>query len=196
MSQWLITLVAELKMNNVKEIYGRALFEGEEVRDVVGFEGLYVVSNMGGLWRIDSRTGKFTAKICDRKNPAYLRVGLFKGNKRVDRNIHVLVAEAFIPNPQGKPQVNHIDGDKTNSRVDNLEWVTVRENHQHACDMQLNKHYKLSALDKHNICRAFYSKEATVRQLSVRYSIVESGIRKHINNWEKIQRELPLRDAA
>jgi hypothetical protein len=178
------------------KLYGRDLIEGEEVRIVNGYGTLYSVSNYGSLWKWSSKKASYRPIRCVRKDPKYMRVGLYDGVKWVWRNIHVLVAETFIPNPEEKPQVNHIDGDKTNSRVDNLEWVTVRENHQHACDMGLNKHFKLSARDKHDICRAFYSKESTVKQLSVRYGVVESGIRKHIYNWEKIQRDLPLKEAA
>ena len=175
-------------------IDGLELFDGEEVRDVVGYEGSYFVSDFGGLWK--SAKGKLRAIGQYRKNPRYIRVALYKEGKAVWRNVHVLVAKAFVENPLNKPHVNHIDGDKLNSRADNLEWCTTMENHQHACDRGLNKHYKLSAKDKHEICRAYYSGEATVKQLSNRYGVVDSGIRRHINNYEKLQRDLPLRETA
>ena len=59
-------------------------------------------------------------------------VELWKNNKREVPFIHRLVAKAFIPNPQNKPQVNHIDGDRRNNHVDNLEWCTNGENVKHA----------------------------------------------------------------
>ena len=176
--------------------FGRELWEGEEVRDVVSFEGIYTVSNYGGLWKYVN--GGFVCRAIKqyREKPVYVRVGLLKEGKWVWRNIHVLVAQAFISNPGNKPFVNHIDGDKLNARADNLEWVTQLENHQHACDMRLNKHYKLSARDKHEICELFYSGQATAKQLSNRFGIVESGIRRHIKNYEKLKRDLPLKEAA
>ncbi|GFO55584.1 hypothetical protein GMSM_25910 [Geomonas sp. Red276] len=183
-------------MESKIRLYGRELLEGEVVKIVNGYGARYVVSNMGGLWRWCSKETRYIPIKCDRKDAGYQRVCLYDGTKPVWRNIHVLVAEAFIPNPDEKPQVNHIDGDKTNSRFDNLEWVTRLENHQHACDMGLNKHYKLSARDKHDICRAYYAKEATVSQLSEKYGVVASGIWRHIKNWKRIQKELPLKDVA
>jgi hypothetical protein len=173
---------------------GVELLDGEEMRAVVGYEGLYVVSNLGGLWKL--KKGKLKAIGQYRKNPKYIRVGMSKDGNRSWKNIHVLVANAFVLNPDNKPFVNHIDGDKLNSRADNLEWCTTMENHQHACDMGLNKHFKLSAIDKHEICMAFYSGLATVKQLSKRYGVVVSGIRRHIKNYEKLQRDLPLRGTA
>lgn len=67
----------------------------------------------------------------------YLSIGLYLKGKRVGVSVHRLVAEAFIPNPEGKPCVNHIDGNKLNNHVSNLEWVTHSENAIHAVDTGL-----------------------------------------------------------
>lgn len=69
----------------------------------------------------------------------YHRVTLYKNNKPKHYPIHRLVAETFIPNPENKPTVNHIDGDKSNNSVSNLEWSTHSENSQHAYDNGLNR---------------------------------------------------------
>ena len=68
----------------------------------------------------------------------YPKVSLQYNGRRVDRTIHRLVAEAFIPNTLNKPEVNHLDGNKDNNRVDNLEWVTRSENEIHAFKNGLN----------------------------------------------------------
>lgn len=100
----------------------------EIYRDIEGFEGKYQVTSWGRVWNVSAE--RFIAPQETEKG--YLRVNLFDDSgKRVHRKVHRLVANAFIPNPQNKPQVNHIDGNKKNNSVTNLEWVTNDENVAH-----------------------------------------------------------------
>lgn len=69
----------------------------------------------------------------------YPSVRLRENNKPVDKAVHRLLAQAFIPNPENKPHVNHKDGNKQNNSLKNLEWATVGENVQHAWDTGLQK---------------------------------------------------------
>ena len=96
-------------------------------KDVKNYEGLYQISNLGNVKRISS--GK-RLKPYNRKG--YIRVALSKDDTTKHIDIHRLVAQAFIPNPENKPEVNHIDGDKSNNEVSNLEWCTRKENMNHA----------------------------------------------------------------
>jgi hypothetical protein len=70
--------------------------------------------------------------VRDRKG--YLAVDLYDNGERKTKRVHRLVAEAFVPNPHGKPEINHIDGNRHNNKVSNLEWVTKKENCRHAWD--------------------------------------------------------------
>lgn len=92
----------------------------EEWRDVVGYEGLYAVSNMGNVMCVK--------KLKPSPRGGYPGVVLSKNGKRESKSVHRLVAEAFIPNPERLPVVNHKDEDKGNARADNLEWCTAKYN--------------------------------------------------------------------
>lgn len=98
-----------------------------DVRDVVGYENLYSVTSDGRV--IGKKSGKeLKRSYCN----GYARVKLYRDAKGKTILVHRIVADAFIPNEQGKPQVNHINSIKDDNRVENLEWVTQSENLKHA----------------------------------------------------------------
>lgn len=96
-------------------------------KDIKGYEGLYQVSNFGRIKRVT--TGRILKGRKDSKG--YLMVNLSKNSIVSNKIIHRIVAQAFIPKPENKPQVNHIDENKSNNVASNLEWVTAKENINH-----------------------------------------------------------------
>ncbi len=98
-------------------------------KDIPGYEGLYAVSRDGRVWTYRSKRyiklGRFR----------YQKVVLYKNGKGVFKSTHRLVAEAFIPNPKGLPEVNHKNGNGSDNRVENLEWISHRDNIQHSVDV-------------------------------------------------------------
>lgn len=115
----------------------------EEIwKDVVGYEGLYQVSNLGKVKSYSrvvrckggfrTQPSKFLSPQTNKKKNFYNFVRLYKNGISKPFFVHRLVANAFIPNPQNLPQVNHKDGDKRNNIVKNLEWCSASENMRHA----------------------------------------------------------------
>lgn len=96
-------------------------------KDIEGYKGLYQVSSWGRVKNY--RSGRVLK--CDKTTYGYLRVTLVNNGNIQHQLVHRLVAEAFIPNPENKPQVNHIDENKENNCVENLEWCTRSENMNH-----------------------------------------------------------------
>lgn len=119
--------------------------EFEIWKDITGYEGVYQVSNFGRIKSLGRFLKRGESKIfvdefimSGGSTPiGYKTVNLTKNKVRKAFSVHRLVAKAFIPNPEGKPEVNHIDGDKLNNNYTNLEWCTRRENLQHAYDTGL-----------------------------------------------------------
>jgi hypothetical protein len=114
----------------------------EQWTDIQGYEGLYQVSNLGRIKSLNYRkTGKEKILEPYEDKDGYFRVGLYNQNTKKTKiySVHRLVALMFILNLENKPVVNHIDCNKQNNCVDNLEWCTVAENTQHATKNGLMK---------------------------------------------------------
>ena len=127
---------------NSTEYFYENDFVGEEWKDIKDFEGLYQISNYS---RVRSLKSNKILK-CGISSTGYYVVNLYNNKKHLRKyaSIHRLVAQAFIPNPENKPQVNHINGIKKDSYLYNLEWNTSSENTQHAYNMGLT-HLKTGA---------------------------------------------------
>ena len=101
----------------------------EQWKDIGSYEGLYRVSNLGKVFSV--RTNKLLSQWKDKDG--YLRCNLKKHRVVRQASVHRLVAEAFILNPENKPQVNHKNGIRHDNGATNLEWCTCLENQQHKC---------------------------------------------------------------
>ena len=114
----------------------------EEIwKDIPGYENKYRISNLGRVYSSCSNKILYQWKMRN----GYYSVGLSEHGKVHTTLVHRLVAEAFLPNPDKLPCVNHIDGDKTNNNVDNLEWCTSKENNQHAYKNNLGNYVEKSS---------------------------------------------------
>lgn len=156
----------------------------EEWKDIKGYEGLYQVSNEGRIKALPreivtrNRFGecikKYDEKILKNgdNNRGYYIVILYDGFTRKPKQVHRLVAEAFIPNPDKKPCVDHINTVKTDNRSCNLRWVSIKENNnnpltkQHMSERQLgDKNY-------------WYGKHLTEEQKQKMSVAVKEGLRR------------------
>ena len=105
----------------------------EEWKNIIGYEGLYEVSNKGNVRNVRRNT-----LLRLSKNQGYIQVYLYKNGIRTGLKVHRLVAQAFIPNPDNLPCVNHKDETRNNNDVRNLEWCTQKYNCNYGTARQRN----------------------------------------------------------
>lgn len=145
----------------------------------------YEIDTCGTIRRI--KNGRIIKPHTDRYG--YHRVGLYIDKyTHIVRQVHRLVAQAFIPNPENKPQVNHINGIKTDNRVENLEWCTGFENQHHALvNGMRNKTLTINEQTAHEICRRLEKGDGVhkiSKDMSIRPNIV--GNIKYKLAWDYI----------
>jgi hypothetical protein len=153
-------------------------------KDIQNFEGLYQISNLGRVKSLDRYIelkngtnrfvkGRVLKPSKHKTKPSYYNVILSNKGKRYSMSIHRLVAEHFIPNKDGKPQVNHKDGDKLNNKVNNLEWVTYSENTIHSFSIGLSKGRKG---ENHHNNKLTYKEVRCIKELLVEGELKQSEI--------------------
>ena len=157
------------------------------MKDIKGFEGRYAATKDGRVWsyRRSGAKGGWLSLVTHWKG--YSTCTLYKGTRKSGRNIfvHRLIAETFIPNPENKPCINHIDANKLNNHVKNLEWCTQKENTAHAIKLGLvnwSAVTKLSDKEVATIKLKYKSGYFTQKALANEFNISQPYVGKLINS--------------
>jgi hypothetical protein len=173
---------------------------------IKGYEDCYEISSRGRIRSYDRvvartrngpRTYKGQIRNSSRHSHGYRSVGLWKNGKGKQFLIHRLVAQHFIPNPDTLPDINHIDGVKTNNAWSNLQWCTKSQNTRHGYDNNLipsGEKHSSSKLKEVEVCemRRRYKQGETLTKLSHEFDIAMSHVHNIVNYkiWNRINCEI------
>jgi len=160
----------------------------EEWRDIVGYEGIYQVSNLGRVRRIAEQNSTWVGRILkpNRDNNGYVRVNLCRNGQVTPYRVHFLVCQAFLGcPPDSRYEVNHKNGKKDDNQTSNLEWVTYSENLTHAYRVLSRKRIRVSKLTSDQVRR--------IRELWATGDYTQTGLGKlfgisQVTVWEIINR--------
>ena len=151
-------------------------------KDIKGYEGLYQVSNLGRIKSLPRETNNqfsWCERILKLKKTkfGYLVACLKVNGKDSFKSVHRLVAEAFIPNPLNLPQVNHKDEDKSNNRVDNLEWCDAVYNMNYGTCIQRRVEKQSKAVNQYTLDGVFIKQWKSAKEASKELHIDRSTIK-------------------
>lgn len=172
----------------------------EEWKNIKGYEGLYQVSNLGNIKSTDRKIERSTSVMKLKSKPmsqyignnGYPMVSLCINGECKRYLVHRLVATVFLTNPLNKAYVNHIDGNKQNSNLENLEWSTPRENSIHAHKNGLanvgrgeRQHSAKLNVDKVKFIR---ESSKTIKELAMMFDVSKQAIRnvKMKRSWKHV----------
>jgi len=180
------------KLGLYKLTEANKLSYGEEAKDLNYPWDAYIITNKGRL--INKETG-FLKKPFQKLG--YLRYEIYRDGRYTSTSQHRLIAENFIPNPKNKPDVNHIDGCRSNNKIENLEWVTKKENISHARNIlkkpgMYGEHNNFSRIteEQANSIIDSIEKGHSNKEIMLEYSYATKGILDGIryqNNWSHLK---------
>lgn len=164
--------------------------QAEIWKDIPNYEGLYMASNLGRVKSLPKHYHKEIILKNKLTKDGYYESTLIKNGKPKFIRTHRLVAMAFIPNIENKPQINHIDGNKLNNNVNNLEWCTLQENKDHAIrtglqDFRGKNNPKAKSVLQYDKKGNFIKRYDTIREAMKETGTLESKISMVCNNHSK-----------